>query len=120
MVHGSFERDGTVRAAVVADQRKTTLQSRTWRHFAPGAAVYTDSLSSYSGLHPEYAHAVIDHAKSYVEGRVHTTGIENFWSLLKRGLYGTYVAVAPFHLQRYIDEQAFRFNKRKGTMPHVS
>ena len=56
---------------------------------------------------------VIDHAKTYVEGNVHTNGIENFWSLLKRGIHGTYVSVEPFHLFRYVDEQAFRYNNRK-------
>jgi hypothetical protein len=81
----------------------------------PGAAVYTDALHSYLGLDLDYIHAMIDHAKGYVEGRVHTNGIENFWSLLKRCLHGTYVTGAPFHLDRYLDEQTFRFNKRKGT-----
>src|SRR2546421_5505868 len=62
-----------------------------------------------------YAHQVVDHACQYVDGRVHTNGLENFWSLLKRGVSGTYVSVEPFHLFRYLDEQAFRFNNRKAT-----
>ena len=62
----------------------------------------------------DYTHNVIDHAEKYVEGQVHTNGVENFWSLLKRALKGTYASVEPFHLFRYLDEQAFRFNERGG------
>jgi transposase-like protein len=82
---------------------------------AHGTAVYTDALKSYEGLAPDYAHEVIDHAEAYVRGKVHTNGLENFWSLLKRGIKGTYVSVEPFHLFRYLDEQTFRFNARKTT-----
>jgi len=66
----------------------------------------------YDGLSQDYAHKVVDHAERYVDGRVHTNGLENFWSLLKRGINGTYVSVEPFHLFRYLDEQTFRFNNR--------
>lgn len=76
---------------------------------------YTDALLSYDGLAGDYAHQVVDHAVQYVDGRVHTNGLENIWSLLKRGISGTYVSVEPFHLFRYLDEQAFRFNNRKVT-----
>jgi hypothetical protein len=58
---------------------------------------------------------MVDHAVEYVSGRIHTNGIECFWSLLKRGLKGTYISVEPFHLGRYVDEQVFRFNERKGS-----
>ena len=78
-----------------------------------GAEIFTDALKSYNELSDEYQHKVIDHAECYAKGRVHTNGLENFWSLLKRGLGGTYVSVEPFHLFRYLDEQAFRFNERK-------
>ena len=78
-----------------------------------GAALYTDALLSYAGLAGDYAHQVVDHASQYVDGRVHTNGLENFWSLLKRGVAGTYISVEPFHLFRYLDEQMFRFNNRK-------
>jgi transposase-like protein len=78
-----------------------------------GSEVYTDALRSYKGLDSEYAHGVIDHAISYVDGKVHTNGLENFWCLLKRPIKGTYVNVEPFHLFRYLDEQSFRFNERK-------
>ena len=78
-----------------------------------GAEVFTDALRSYNGLAAEYVHKVVDHAERYVEGKVHTNGLENFWSLLKRSIKGTYVSVEPFHLFRYLDEQSFRFNTRK-------
>jgi hypothetical protein len=77
-----------------------------------GATIYSDELKSYDGL-KEYTHAVINHAETYVNGRIHTNGMENFWSLLKRGINGTYVSVEPFHLFRYLDEQTFRYNNRK-------
>lgn len=115
IVQGLLERGGKVRAMVVKDQRKGTLQSNVYKHVQEGSVVYTDELSSYFGLDANYIHAMIDHAKGYVEGRVHTNGIENFWSCLKRCLHGTYISVAPFHLDRYLDEQTFRYNKRKGT-----
>jgi len=76
--------------------------------------VYTDALKSLKGLDPEYIHQVVDHVEKYAEGKVHTNGLENFWSLLKRSLKGTYVSVEPYHLFRYLDEQAFRFNERDG------
>jgi transposase-like protein len=114
-VHGLLHRGGDVRAAVVCDVTRRTLQGRVKAHVEPGSAVYTDAHPSYRGLDADYIHKAIDHAISYVEGRVHTNGLENFWSLLKRGINGTYVAVAPVHLQRYLDEQVFRFNKRKGS-----
>lgn len=104
-----------VRCAVVSDVSRKTLHRRVKDHVEPGATVYTDAHPSYRGLDADYMHGVIDHAITYVQGRVHTNGLENFWSLLKRGLGGTYVAVAPVHLQRYLDEQVFRFNKRKGS-----
>jgi hypothetical protein len=77
-----------------------------------GTALYTDALKSYEGL-TEFEHQVVDHAVEYVNGKIHTNGLENFWSLLKRGINGTYVSVEPFHLFRYLDEQAYRFNNRK-------
>ena len=74
--------------------------------------MYTDDAIGYIGLSKKYAHQVVNHLEKYVDGQVHTNGIENFWSLLKRGLGGTYVAVEPFHLFRYVDEQVFRYNNR--------
>jgi len=95
------------------------LQADVKAHVAAGSALYTDALTSYDGLAQEYAHGVIDHAEKYVSGRVHTNGLENFWSLLKRGIGGTYVSVEPFHLFRYLDEQAFRYNTRKDANDEV-
>src|SRR5437773_142325 len=112
-VVGILERGGRVRASVVPSRRKAVLQKEVRRHVAAGAAHYSDALKSYEGLAGDYAHQVVDHAVQYVDGRVHTNGLENFWSLLKRGIAGTYVSVEPFHLFRYLDEQMFRFNNRK-------
>ena len=112
-VMGILERGGKVRAAVVQNRRKAVLQEQVRTHVTAGAALYSDALLSYEGLASDYAHQVVDHATQYVDGRVHTNGLENFWSLLKRGISGTYVSVEPFHLHRYLDEQMFRFNNRK-------
>ena len=115
VVMGMLERGGNVRAMVVDNRRKKELQKQVREHVEAGAAIFSDELKSYDGLESDYQHAVINHAIEYVNGNVHTNGMENFWSLLKRGLHGTYVSVEPFHLFRYIDEQAFRFNNRKMT-----
>lgn len=114
-VMGILERGGKVRTQVVGDRRKRTLQGEVHKHVEAGSALYTDALLSYEGLEGRYAHQVIDHAVQYVDGQVHTNGLENFWSLLKRGLAGTYVSVEPFHLFRYLDEQAYRYNNRIET-----
>ena len=112
-VMGILERGGEVRTIVVPNRKKAALQSEVRKHVEAGSALYTDALLSYEGLASDYAHKVVDHAVEYVAGRVHTNGLENFWSLLKRGIGGTYVSVEPFHLFRYLDEQAFRYNNRK-------
>lgn len=104
-----------VRTTVVSSRKKKELQTEVRKHVAAGSALYTDALLSYEGLAGEYAHQVIDHAEKYVDGRVHTNGLENFWSLLKWSINGTYVSVEPFHLFRYLDEQAYRYNNRKLT-----
>jgi transposase-like protein len=116
-VMGLLERHGEgksrVRVTVVPSRRKPTLQAEVRKHVEPGATVYTDALASYEGM-DDYTHKVVDHAECYVKDKViHTNGLENFWSLLKRSIRGTYVNVQPFHLFRYLDEQAFRFNNRK-------
>jgi transposase-like protein len=115
VVHGILKRGTEVRCAVVKDVKGPTLRARLNEHVELGAKVFTDAHTGYQGLDADYIHGVIDHAIAYVEGRVHTNGLENFWSLLKRCLSGTYVAVSPAHLQRYLDEQCYRFNKRKGS-----
>jgi transposase-like protein len=117
IVFGLLERHGDsskVRTKVIFDRSQETLQGEVRKHVEPGAEVFTDAHRSYMGLSAEYVHQFTDHAETYVRGNVHTNGIENFWSLLKRGIKGTYVSVEPFHLFRYLDEQAFRFNERKG------
>jgi transposase-like protein len=113
-VMGLLERHGEVRVHVVGDRRRKSLDGSVREHVEAGSYVYSDALKSYNELKDKYIHQVIDHAEKYVDGNVHTNSIENFWSLLKRALKGTYVSVEPFHLFRYLDEQAFRFNKRTG------
>jgi transposase-like protein len=112
-VMGILERGGKIRTTVVPTRRKKVLQDEVHKHVTAGAALYSDALLSYEGLATDYAHKVVDHAVQYVDGRVHTNGLENFWSLLKRGISGTYVSVEPFHLFRYLDEQSFRYNNRR-------
>ena len=111
-VMGVLQRGGNIKVSVVSSRKKKELQAEVRKHVKAGSALFTDALKSYNGL-TEYQHQVIDHAEKYVGGQVHTNGIENFWSLLKRGLSGTYVSVEPFHLFRYLDEQTFRYNNRK-------
>ena len=117
-VMGLLERHGSdghsrVKAKVVPNVRRKTLSPEVRLNVTEGSEVFTDALASYSDLSDAYTHAVIDHAERYVDGKIHTNGLENFWSLLKRSIKGTYVSVEPFHLFRYLDEQSFRFNTRK-------
>jgi transposase-like protein len=114
-VVGIIERGGKVRTKVVDNRRKAAMQQLVKEHVQAGAALYTDAFRSYGGLDKAYEHETIDHAVEYVRGKVHTNTIENFWSLVKRALHGTYVSVEPYHLYRYLDEQMFRFNNRKDT-----
>ena len=103
-----------VRASVVGTRRKHHLHREIREDVAPGAELNTDALKSNDGL-DEYTHKVIDHAEAYVDGTIHTNKLENFWSLLKRSIKGTYVGIEPFHPFRYLDEQSFRYNEREGT-----
>ncbi|MEO8601408.1 MAG: IS1595 family transposase [bacterium] len=117
-VMGLLQRHGkkghsTVKTVVLNTRRKAELGAAVRLHVEPKSQIFTDELPSYNDLAPDYVHNVINHAEEYVRGNVHTNGIENFWSLLKRAIRGTYVSVEPFHLFRYLDEQAFRFNERK-------
>jgi hypothetical protein len=109
---GMLQRGGKVRTAVIESRDKATLHGHVEQNVRKGSRVFTDELVAYWGLEEKYVHGIINHAEEYVRGNVHTNGMENFWSLLKRGLNGTYVSVEPFHLFRYIDEQAFRYNHR--------
>ena|ERR1700694_5234338 len=106
------EKHSKVITMVVPDRKKKTLQAHVKANVAAGSALYSDALLSYDGLESEYAHQVVDHAVEYVRGKVHTNGDENFWSLTKRMIHGTYVSIEPFHLFRYLDEESFRFNNR--------
>jgi transposase-like protein len=116
-VMGLLERHGkhghsTMRLEVLQGRKRGHLRGPIAKHIETGSTIHTDSFCSYKGLSEDYVHNVIDHAEAYVDGNIHTNGCENFWSLLKRALKGTYVSVEPFHLFRYLDEQSFRFNER--------
>jgi transposase-like protein len=112
-VLGMIQRDGTVEARVVPNTKRTTIEPKVYERIERGSTIYTDAFRTYRGLGRDYNHRVIDHAIQYVDGQVHTNRMENFWSLLKRGLHGTYISVEPFHLFRYLDERVFTFNQRE-------
>lgn len=119
VVHGLLERGNAdaettskVIAKVVPNTEAETLMPEILRNVERTAVVCTDAAAAYAGLASGFIHHAIDHATAYVRSRVHVNGIENFWALLKRMLGGTYVAVAPFHLHRYVTEEVFRFNER--------
>lgn len=117
-VMGLLERHGpdgysAVKAKTIPNTKRWTLSPEVMRNVAPGSTVYADEHSGYSAISQDYVHEVINHAETYVRGKVHTNGIENFWSLLKRAIKGTYISVEPFHLFRYLDEESFRYNSRK-------
>jgi transposase-like protein len=115
-VLGMIERGGRVHAEVVPDVKARTLKPRVREAVEVESTLYTDANLAYKGLGPfAYSHETVDHAERYVDGQVHTNTIENFWSLVKRGLNGTYVSVEPFHLFRYLDERVFTFNLRDRT-----
>jgi transposase-like protein len=117
-VQGLLERSSKDRASrvvmeVVDGTKRPELQGNVRKYVLKGTEVHTDALRSYTGLAEDFTHKVVDHAECYVKDGVHTNGLENFWSLLKRGIKGTYVSIEPFHLFRYLGEQVFRFNERK-------
>ncbi len=113
-VMGMLDRDSRqVRAKVVPNVKRETLQNAILDQIQKGSTVYTDGATGYDSLAAqEYVHETVNHVEEYVRGQIHTQGIENFWALMKRGLKGTYIAVEPFHLDRYVGEQAFRYNNR--------
>jgi transposase-like protein len=112
IVLGMLERGKKVRATVIADRKCESIQGEVLGNVEKGATIYSDEFASTWRMDKKYEHAVINHLEKYVDGQIHTNGMENFWSLLKRGLSGTYVSVEPFHLFRYVDEQVFRYNHR--------
>ena len=112
-VMGIYDRESrTVRATVVPNVRRDTLQAEILKNVEHGSYLYTDQAVAYDSLKDKYIHETVSHTDAYVRGQVHTNSLENFWSLMKRSLNGTYVAVEPFHLDAYVDEQVFRFNNR--------
>jgi transposase-like protein len=113
-IMGMIERKGRVRARVVADVQKKTLQEQLRENVEEGSTLMTDQWVGYNNLENTYIRETINHTFEYVREHVHTNSIENFWSLLKRSIKETYVSVSPEHLQKYVEEQAFRFNERKG------
>ena len=115
---GRDKKKSRVQAAVVKNTDRDTLHKEVRQRLETGSELHTDEHSGYVGLEDEYVHEVISHAANeYVRGHVTTNGIENFWTLLKRTIKGSYVSVEPFHLHRYLDEQAFRFNEWGGKDP---
>ncbi len=114
-VLGMRQRNGETRAMVVPSSRRQHLYPHIKEHIEGGTTIYTDSADAYRNLYAKYDHKTINHLERYVEGNIHTNGIENFWALLKRGLKGTYVSVKPFHLFRYVDERAFAYNRFDST-----
>lgn len=112
-VLGMRERGGKVRAWVVKKQSDAGPAPKGWDNITAGSTVYTDALQSYHLLKHDYVHHVINHAEKYVDGKVHTNSIENFWGVLKRTIGGTYICPRPKHLDAYLDEQIFRYNERE-------
>jgi transposase-like protein len=112
--HGPDKVSRIVAEVLPATPTKKALIGRVKKYVLEQSQVHTDALNSYTDLKHSFEHKFVDHAECYVKGNVHTNGLENFWSLLKRSLKGTYVSVEPFHLFRYLDEQVFRFNERKN------
>ncbi len=110
-----IERGGKIRVRHVSELDRDTVHGFIREGAQPKSNVYTDAHRAYSGLDSDYARDVVDDAEKYVDGCVHTNGLENFWSLLKRGFRGTYVSVQPFHPYRYLDERAFTVNARLGS-----
>jgi transposase-like protein len=109
--HG--DNGSTIRMRIVGGTKRRELFGIMKEEVEARSQVFTDALPSYASMNHVFVHKFIDHAESYAKGNVHTNGLENFWSLLKRSIKGTYVSVEPFHMFRYLDEQAFRFNTRK-------
>jgi transposase-like protein len=114
VVLGLLERNGRVRAAVAPTRSHYDVHSHVMANLEPGSTLFTDEYNAYQSLPPDtFTHEIINKLEGYVKGRIHVNGMENFWSLMKRTLKGTYISVDPVHLQAYVDEQVYRFNNRK-------
>lgn len=116
IVMGIVQRGGSVKAGVIEKTDSPTLHGQIHKHVEPGTTIYTDSWRGYRGLHSHFAHEVVDHAVSHARGELHTNSIESFWALFKRGYVGIYHQMSRKHLQRYVDEFVFRFNRRDNLM----
>ena len=114
-VMGMVQRGGKIKATVLKRRNLATMSKILAENIEQGSTVITDEAKQYVHLRENYIHEVINHSREYVKGNIHTNNIENFWSLLKRTIKGTYVSVSPAHLQKYVEEQVFRYNERKGT-----
>ena len=113
VVLGLLERDGRARAAVAPTRKHYEIHKNVMENVEPGSNLLTDEYDAYQTLPPQiFTHEMVNKLEGYVKGHVHVNGMENFWSLLKRTLKGTYISVDPAHLQAYVDEQVFRFNNR--------
>lgn len=115
IVMGMLERGGRVKAQVIQDRKRPEMDAVMSKHVEPGSHIITDEHNTYGFLNTPYQREVINHAMEYVNGHIHTNGIENFWTLLKRALGGTYVSVEPAHIDAYVVEQVYRYNNRKDT-----
>jgi len=115
IVMGLLERHGDIRLKVIPNTKRKTLYNEVKQKIEKGSEVFTDAFPAYNGLENFYLHKIIEHTETYVKGNVHTNGIENFWSLFKRGIIGVYHAVEPFHLDRCLDEFSARFNSLKDS-----
>ncbi len=115
IVMGIVQRGGKARALIIPNVKRDTLLPKIREHVARGATVYTDEGAGYRSLSPEYVHYVINHTQRYVDRHITTNRVENFWACLKRTLGGTYICPRNFHLERYVDEQIYRFNVRHDT-----
>jgi transposase-like protein len=112
IVLGILEREGKVRATIIPDRSVPTIRENVRPHVEDGSEIFSDEHGTFWHM-DLYTHKIVNHLEQYVDGNIHTNGLENFWSLLKRSIGGSYVSVEPFHLFRYVDEQAFRYNNRK-------
>jgi transposase-like protein len=112
---GTDDKPSQVNAQVLQNDSVHSIRAHVRTRVAQGATLYTDGHAAYGGLKHEFSHAEVNHIDEYVRGQVHTNGIENFWALLKRGIHGTYVQIAPEHVSRYVDERVFTFNNRDLT-----
>jgi transposase-like protein len=113
IVMGMLERGGKVRAGVIKDRKAPTMRPALYNNVEAGSHIITDEHSTYPFIAGPYFHEVINHMDGYVRAHIHTNGIENFWSCLKRSVGGTYISVEPHHLDAYVVEQVFRYNNRR-------